>query len=167
MCFTWHSWRNHELCTVYLPKINKYLNSIYFRNTNFLLYSTSIALVISGKFMVNPFIKDFAVKNVGLEKYQPALILSICSGIDIISRPLGGKLCSTNFVREKLGTFETFSMAVCALGCCNLFAPFWVNSFSTFAVYGVLFGLFFGSGLFKYNLKYTYWVYKYYSYKLL
>ena len=31
-----------------------------------------------------------------------------------------------------------------ALGCCNLFAPFWVNSFNTFAAYGVIFGLCFG-----------------------
>lgn len=94
--------------------------------------------------MVNPFIKDYAVKNIGLDKYQPAMILSICSGIDIIFRPLGGKLCSTKFVREKLGTFETFSIAVLGLGSCNLFAPLWVNSFATFAVYGVLFGLCFG-----------------------
>ena len=57
------------------------LNNASARNPDFLLYSTSIALVISGKFMVNPFLKDFAVKNVGLDKYQPAMILSICSGI--------------------------------------------------------------------------------------
>jgi hypothetical protein len=43
------------------------------RNPNFLMYSTSIALTISGKFMVNPFVKLYAVKNVGLEKYQPAM----------------------------------------------------------------------------------------------
>jgi len=114
------------------------------KNPNFLLYSTSIACVISGKFMVNPFIKDYATKNIGLEKYQPAMILSICSGIDIFFRPLGGKLCSTKFVREKLGTFETFSIAVVGLASCNMFAPFWVTSFETFAVYGILFGLFFG-----------------------
>ncbi|CBY10842.1 unnamed protein product [Oikopleura dioica] len=101
------------------------------RNPNFLMYSTSIALTISGKFMVNPFVKLYA-------------ILSICSGIDLISRPLGGRLCSTKFIREKLGTFETFSLCVIALGCCNLFAPFWVNSFNTFAAYGVIFGLCFG-----------------------
>lgn len=113
-------------------------------NVNFLLYSTAIALVISGKFMVNPFIKSYAVKNIGLEKYQPATILSICSGIDIISRPLGGRLCSTKFVREKLGTFETFCIAVMGLASCNMFAPLWVTSYATFAVYGVLFGLCFG-----------------------
>ena len=43
------------------------------RNPNFLMYSTSIALTISGKFMVNPFVKLYAVQNVGLEKYQPAM----------------------------------------------------------------------------------------------
>lgn len=94
--------------------------------------------------MVNPFIKDYAVKNIGLDKYQPAMILSICSGIDIFFRPLGGKLCSTKFVREKLGTFETFSIAVIGLASCNMFAPLWVNSFAAFAVYGVIFGMFFG-----------------------
>ena len=94
--------------------------------------------------MVNPFIKDYAVYNIGLEKYQPAQILSICSGIDIISRPLGGKLCSTKFIREKVGTFETFSVAVLGLASCNMFAPFWVTSYATFAVYGVIFGIFFG-----------------------
>ena len=99
------------------------LNNV-FRNPNFLLYSTSIALVISGKFMVNPFVKDFAVHNVGLSKWQPALILSICSGIDIISRPLGGYICSSKFIREKLGTFETFTISVIGLGLVNLFAPF-------------------------------------------
>lgn len=114
------------------------------KNPNFLLYSSSIAFVISGKFMVNPFIKDYAVKNIGLDKYQPAMILSICSGIDIFFRPLGGKLCSTKFVREKLGTFETFSIAVIGLASCNMFAPLWVNSFAAFAVYGVIFGMFFG-----------------------
>ena len=115
-----------------------------FRNPNFLLYSTSIALVISGKFMVNPFVKDFAVHNVGLSKWQPALILSICSGIDIISRPLGGYICSSKFIREKLGTFETFTISVIGLGLVNLFAPFYVFNFASFAVYGVLFGLCFG-----------------------
>jgi len=113
-------------------------------NPNFLLYSTSIALVISGKFMVNPFIKLYAINNVGLDKYQPAFILSICSGIDIISRPLGGRLCSTKFIREKLGTFETFTISVIGLGLVNLFAPFYVSDFYTFAVYGILFGLCFG-----------------------
>ena len=68
-------WSAHQVNNCYDSKVYT------FRNPNFLLYSTSIALVISGKFMVNPFIKDFAVKNVGLEKYQPAMILSICSGI--------------------------------------------------------------------------------------
>ncbi|CAG5077810.1 Oidioi.mRNA.OKI2018_I69.PAR.g8817.t1.cds [Oikopleura dioica] len=58
--------------------------------------------------------------------------------------PLGGRLCSTKFIREKLGTFETFSLCVVALGCCNLFAPFWVTSFNSFAAYGVIFGLCFG-----------------------
>merc|ERR1712021_54702 len=114
------------------------------RNPDFLLYSTSIALVISGKFMVNPFLKDFAVKNVGLDKYQPAMILSICSGIDIFSRPLGGRLCSTKFIREKLGTFETFTISVIGLGLVSFFAPLYVTNFATFAVYGVLFGLCFG-----------------------
>jgi len=114
------------------------------KNANFLFYSTAIALVISGKFMVNPFIKDYAVYNIGLEKYQPAQILSICSGIDIISRPLGGKLCSTKFIREKVGTFETFAVAVLGLASCNMFAPFWVTSYGTFATYGVIFGIFFG-----------------------
>jgi len=114
------------------------------KNPNFLLYSTSIALVISGKFMVNPFVKDFAVHNVGLSKWQPALILSICSGIDIISRPLGGYVCSSKFIREKLGTFETFTISVIGLGLVNLFAPFYVFNFASFAVYGVLFGLCFG-----------------------
>lgn len=114
------------------------------RNGDFLLYSTSIALVISGKFMVNPFVKDFAVHNVGLSKWQPALILSICSGIDIISRPLGGRICSTKFIREKLGTFETFSISVIGLGLVNLFAPLYVFNFASFAVYGILFGLCFG-----------------------
>ena len=145
-------WELTDTCsnTIFGKKKNLKMELIFlliifnFRNPNFLLYSTSIAFVISGKFMVNPFIKDYAVKNIGLDKYQPAMILSICSGIDIIFRPLGGKLCSTKFVREKLGTFETFSIAVLGLGSCNLFAPLWVNSFATFAVYGVLFGLCFG-----------------------
>ena len=94
--------------------------------------------------MVNPFVKDFAVHNVGLSKWQPALILSICSGIDIISRPLGGYICSSKFIREKLGTFETFTISVIGLGLVNLFAPFYVFNFASFAVYGVLFGLCFG-----------------------
>lgn len=112
--------------------------------------------------MVNPFLKDFAVKNVGLDKYQPAMILSICSGIgeckhdwsgrnvhpwlhlDIFSRPLGGRLCSTKFIREKLGTFETFTISVIGLGLTSFFAPLYITNFATFAVYGVLFGLCFG-----------------------
>jgi len=119
-------------------------NNEKFRNVNFLLYSSAIAFVISGKFMVNPFIKDYAEVNIGLNHYQPAMILSICSGIDIFFRPLGGILCSTKFVREKLGTFETFSIAVIGLASCNMFAPLWVNSFGTFATYGIIFGMFFG-----------------------
>lgn len=114
------------------------------KNPNFLLYSTSIALVISGKFMVNPFVKDFAVHNIGLDKYQPAMILSICSGIDIISRPLGGYICSTSFVRDKLGTFETFTVSVIGLGLVNVLAPLYVSDFASFGVYGILFGLCFG-----------------------
>ena len=63
---------------------------------------------------------------------------------DIFSRPLGGRLCSTKFIREKLGTFETFTISVVGLGLVSFFAPFYVTNFASFAVYGILFGLCFG-----------------------
>ena len=63
---------------------------------------------------------------------------------DIFSRPIGGRLCSTKFVREKLGTFETFTISVVGLGLVSFFAPIYVFNFASFAVYGILFGLCFG-----------------------
>uniref|UniRef100_A0A1A8NGW7 Solute carrier family 16, member 7 (Monocarboxylic acid transporter 2) n=1 Tax=Nothobranchius rachovii TaxID=451742 RepID=A0A1A8NGW7_9TELE len=80
-------------------------------------------------------------KDMGVDEYSAALLLSILAFVDMFARPSMGLLANSRWVRPRIQYF--FSFAVLYNGVCHILCPL-VESYTGLVVYSVFFGFAFG-----------------------
>ncbi|RVE56328.1 hypothetical protein OJAV_G00220100 [Oryzias javanicus] len=80
-------------------------------------------------------------KDMGIDEYSAAFLLSILAFVDMFARPSMGLLANSRWVRPKIQYF--FSFAVLYNGVCHILCPL-VESYTGLVVYAIFFGFAFG-----------------------
>ncbi|XP_029902006.1 monocarboxylate transporter 2 [Myripristis murdjan] len=120
--------------------INKYLDLSLFKHRGFLIYLSGNVIMFLGFFAPIVFLAAYA-KDMGVDEYSAAFLLSILAFIDMFARPSMGLLANSRWVRPRIQYF--FSFAVLYNGVCHILCPL-VESYSGLVVYAVFFGFAFG-----------------------
>ncbi|XP_034434566.1 monocarboxylate transporter 2 [Hippoglossus hippoglossus] len=128
-----------EKCSVW-QTVNKYLDLTLFKHRGFLIYLVGNVIMFLGFFAPIVFLAAFA-KDMGVDEYSAAFLLSILAFVDMFARPSMGLLANSRWVRPRIQYF--FSFAVLYNGVCHILCPL-VESYTGLVVYAVFFGLAFG-----------------------
>lgn len=80
-------------------------------------------------------------KDMGVDEYSAAFLLSILAFVDMFARPSMGLLANSRWIRPKIQYF--FSFAVLYNGVCHILCPL-VESYTGLVLYSVFFGFAFG-----------------------
>lgn len=120
--------------------VNKYLDLSLFKHRGFLIYLSGNVIMFLGFFAPIVFLAAYA-KDMGVDEYSAAFLLSILAFVDMFARPSMGLLANTKWIRPKIQYF--FSFAILYNGICHILCPF-VNGYSGLVVYAVFFGFAFG-----------------------
>ncbi|XP_061663091.1 monocarboxylate transporter 2-like [Syngnathoides biaculeatus] len=120
--------------------LNKYLDLSLFKHRGFLIYLSGNVIMFFGFFAPIVFLAAYA-KEMGVDEYSAAFLLSILAFVDMFARPSMGLLANSRWVRPKIQYF--FSFAVLYNGVCHVFCPF-ASSYTGLVVYAVFFGFAFG-----------------------
>ncbi|XP_061524012.1 monocarboxylate transporter 2 [Phycodurus eques] len=120
--------------------VNKYLDLSLFKHRGFLIYLSGNVIMFLGFFAPIVFLAAYA-KDMGVDEYSAAFLLSILAFVDMVARPSMGLLANTRWVRPKIQYF--FSFAVLYNGVCHILCPL-ANSYTGLVVYAMFFGLAFG-----------------------
>ncbi|XP_023673570.2 monocarboxylate transporter 2-like [Paramormyrops kingsleyae] len=120
--------------------VNKYLDLSLFKHRGFLIYLSGNVIMFLGFFAPIVFLAAYA-KDMGVDEYSAAFLLSILAFVDMFARPSMGLLANTKWIRPKIQYF--FSFAILYNGICHILCPF-VNDYSGLVVYAVFFGFAFG-----------------------
>lgn len=120
--------------------INKYLDLTLFKHRGFLIYLSGNVIMFLGFFAPIVFLAAYA-KDMGVDEYSAAFLLSILAFVDMVARPSMGLLANSRWVRPKIQYF--FSFAVLYNGVCHILCPL-VENYTGLVVYSVFFGFAFG-----------------------
>lgn len=120
--------------------VNKYLDLTLFKHRGFLIYLSGNVIMFLGFFAPIVFLAAYA-KDMGVDEYSAAFLLSILAFVDMFARPSMGLLANSRWVRPKIQYF--FSFAVLYNGVCHILCPL-VESYTGLVVYSVFFGFAFG-----------------------
>nr|XP_015809196.2 monocarboxylate transporter 2 isoform X2 [Nothobranchius furzeri] len=120
--------------------VNKYLDLTLFKHRGFLIYLSGNVIMFLGFFAPIVFLTAYA-KDMGVDEYSAALLLSILAFVDMFARPSMGLLANSRWVRPRIQYF--FSFAVLYNGVCHILCPL-VESYTGLVVYSVFFGFAFG-----------------------
>ncbi|XP_054655979.1 monocarboxylate transporter 2-like [Dunckerocampus dactyliophorus] len=120
--------------------VNKYLDLTLFRHRGFLIYLSGNVIMFLGFFAPIVFLAAYA-KDMGVDEYSAAFLLSILAFVDMFARPSMGLLANSRWVRPKIQYF--FSFAVLYNGVCHILCPL-AESYSGLVVYAIFFGFAFG-----------------------
>ncbi|XP_077450122.1 monocarboxylate transporter 2 [Stigmatopora argus] len=120
--------------------INKYLDLTLFKHRGFLIYLSGNVIMFLGFFAPIVFLAAYA-KDMGVDEYSAAFLLSILAFVDMFARPSMGLLANTRWVRPKIQYF--FSFAVLYNGVCHILCPL-ASTYTGLVVYAVFFGFAFG-----------------------
>ncbi|XP_061840471.1 monocarboxylate transporter 2 [Nerophis lumbriciformis] len=120
--------------------LNKYLDLTLFRHRGFLIYLSGNVIMFLGFFAPIVFLAAFA-KDMGVDEYSAAFLLSILAFVDMFARPSMGLLANSRWVRPKIQYF--FSFAVLYNGVCHILCPL-AETYTGLVVYAVFFGFAFG-----------------------
>ncbi|XP_003445090.2 monocarboxylate transporter 2 [Oreochromis niloticus] len=123
-----------------LQIVNKYLDLSLFKHRGFLIYLSGNVIMFVGFFAPIVFLAAYA-KDMGVDEYSAAFLLSILAFVDMGARPSMGLLANSRWVRPKIQYF--FSFAVLYNGVCHILCPL-VESYTGLVVYAVFFGFAFG-----------------------
>ncbi|XP_061770026.1 monocarboxylate transporter 2-like isoform X2 [Nerophis ophidion] len=137
-----------EACVITVTKekrsawkvVNKYLDLTLFRHRGFLIYLSGNVIMFLGFFAPIVFLAAFA-KDMGVDEYSAAFLLSILAFVDMFARPSMGLLANSRWVRPKIQYF--FSFAVLYNGVCHILCPL-AETYTGLVVYAVFFGFAFG-----------------------
>ncbi|XP_069798035.1 monocarboxylate transporter 1-like isoform X2 [Narcine bancroftii] len=120
--------------------INKYLDLSLFKHRGFLIYLSGNVIMFFGLFAPLVFLSSYA-KNMDIDEYKAAFLLSILAFVDMFARPSMGFVANTKWVRPKIQYF--FSFAVLYNGVCHIMIPFATN-YTGLVIYTIFFGFAFG-----------------------
>ncbi|KAJ3612106.1 hypothetical protein NHX12_020383 [Muraenolepis orangiensis] len=120
--------------------VNKYLDLSLFKHRGFLIYLSGNVIMFLGFFSPIVFLAAYA-KDMGVDEYSAAFLLSILAFVDMFARPTMGLLANTPWVRPRIQYF--FCFAVLYNGVCHVLCPL-VQDYTGLVVYAVFFGLAFG-----------------------
>lgn len=120
--------------------VNRYLDLSLFKHRGFLIYLSGNVIMFFGFFAPIVFLAAYA-KDMGVDEYSAAFLLSILAFVDMFARPSMGLLANSRWVRPKIQYF--FSFAVLYNGVCHILCPL-VESYTGLVVYAIFFGFAFG-----------------------
>ncbi|XP_035257253.1 monocarboxylate transporter 2-like [Anguilla anguilla] len=120
--------------------VNKYLDLSLFKHRGFLIYLSGNCIMFLGFFAPIVFLAAYA-KDMGVDEYSAAFLLSILAFVDMFARPTMGLLANSRWVRPRIQYF--FSFAVLYNGVCHIMCPL-VEGYSGLVVYALFFGFAFG-----------------------
>lgn len=120
--------------------INKYLDLSLFKHRGFLIYLSGNCIMFLGFFAPIVFLAAYA-KDMGVDEYNAAFLLSILAFVDMVARPSMGLLANSRWVRPKIQYF--FSFAVLYNGVCHILCPL-AEDYTGLVIYSIFFGFAFG-----------------------
>ncbi|XP_028810522.1 monocarboxylate transporter 2 isoform X2 [Denticeps clupeoides] len=120
--------------------VNKYLDLSLFKHRGFLIYLSGNVIMFVGFFAPIVFLAPYA-KDMGVDEYSAAFLLSILAFVDMFARPSMGLVANSRWVRPRIQYF--FSFAVLYNGICHILCPL-AQSYTGMVVYAVFFGFAFG-----------------------
>lgn len=120
--------------------INKYLDLSLFKHRGFLIYLSGNCIMFLGFFAPIVFLAAYA-KDMGVDEYNAAFLLSILAFVDMFARPSMGLLANSRWIRPKIQYF--FSFAVLYNGVCHILCPL-ADDYTGLVIYSVFFGFAFG-----------------------
>uniref|UniRef100_A0A665TSB1 Monocarboxylate transporter 2 n=1 Tax=Echeneis naucrates TaxID=173247 RepID=A0A665TSB1_ECHNA len=120
--------------------VNKYLDLTLFKHRGFLIYLSGNVIMFLGFFAPIVFLAAYA-KDMDIDEYSAAFLLSILAFVDMFARPSMGLLANTRWIRPNIQYF--FSFAVLYNGVCHILCPL-VESYTGLVVYAIFFGFAFG-----------------------
>lgn len=120
--------------------LNRFIDLSLFKHRGFLIYLVGNVVMFLGFFAPVVFLAPYA-KDLGIDQYSAAFLLSIFALSDMFVRPTTGLIGNTKWVRPRIQYF--FSFAVSYNGVCHLLCPL-ASGYSGLVVYAVFFGLAFG-----------------------
>ncbi|XP_067863813.1 monocarboxylate transporter 1-like [Heptranchias perlo] len=120
--------------------ISKNLDLSLFRHRGFLVYLSGNVIMFFGLFAPLVFLSSYA-KNMNIDEYKAAFLLSILAFVDMFARPSMGLLANTKWVRPKIQYF--FSFSVLYNGICHIMMPL-ATDYTGLVLYTIFFGFAFG-----------------------
>lgn len=123
-----------------LQIVNKYLDLSLFKHRGFLIYLSGNVIMFLGFFAPIVFLAPYA-KDMGVDEFSAAFLLSILAFVDMFARPSMGLLANSRWVRPKIQYF--FSFAVLYNGVCHILCPL-AESYTGLVIYSLFFGFAFG-----------------------
>lgn len=120
--------------------VNKYLDLTLFKHRGFLIYLSGNVIMFLGFFAPLVFLAAYA-KDMGVDEYSAAFLLSILAFVDMFARPSMGLLANSRWIRPRIQYF--FSFAVLYNGVCHILCPL-VEDYKGLVVYALFFGFAFG-----------------------
>lgn len=120
--------------------INKYLDLSLFKHRGFLIYLSGNCIMFLGFFAPIVFLAAYA-KDMGVDEYNAAFLLSILAFVDMFARPSMGLLANSRWIRPKIQYF--FSFAVLYNGVCHILCPL-AEDYTGLVIYSIFFGFAFG-----------------------
>ncbi|XP_071370002.1 monocarboxylate transporter 2-like [Centroberyx affinis] len=120
--------------------VNKFLDLSLFKHRGFLIYLSGNVIMFLGFFAPIVFLAAYA-KDMGVDEYSAAFLLSILAFVDMFARPSMGLLANSRWIRPRIQYF--FSFAVLYNGVCHILCPL-VEDYKGLVVYAIFFGFAFG-----------------------
>uniref|UniRef100_UPI00398F2A45 monocarboxylate transporter 1-like isoform X3 n=1 Tax=Pristiophorus japonicus TaxID=55135 RepID=UPI00398F2A45 len=120
--------------------ISKYMDLSLFKHRGFLIYLSGNVIMFFGLFAPLVFLSSYA-KNMHIDEYKAAFLLSILAFVDMFARPSMGLLANTKWVRPKIQYF--FSFSVLYNGICHIMMPL-ATDYVGLVIYAIFFGFAFG-----------------------
>ncbi|GCB60703.1 monocarboxylate transporter 1-like [Scyliorhinus torazame] len=123
-----------------LQTISNYMDLSLFKHRGFLIYLSGNVIMFFGLFAPLVFLSSYA-KNMGIDEYKAAFLLSILAFVDMFARPSMGLLANTKWVRPKIQYF--FSFSIFYNGVCHIMMPL-AKDYIGLVIYTIFFGFAFG-----------------------
>ncbi|XP_068196636.1 monocarboxylate transporter 2-like [Antennarius striatus] len=120
--------------------LQRFIDISLFKHRGFLIYLVGNVVMFLGFFAPVVFLAPYA-KDLGIDEYSAAFLLSIFALVDMFVRPATGLIGNTKWIRPRIQYF--FSFAVTFTGVCHLLCPL-ASGYSGLVTYAVFFGIGFG-----------------------
>lgn len=120
--------------------LERFFDITLFKHRGFLIYLVGNVVMFFGFFAPVVFLAPYA-KDLGIDEYSAAFLLSIFALVDMFLRPATGILGNTKWIRPRIQYF--FSFAVVCNGVCHLLCPL-ASGYTGLVVYSIFFGVAFG-----------------------